>query len=124
MTQYKLIGTFEQLLPLINLPLKGAIKDEQLEVITEAGILLKNDKIHAVGKFTEMYSRAKALKAEMVEIDGGVALPAFVDCHTHICFGGSRANDYALRNAGATYLEIAKSGGGIWDTVTKTRTAS
>ncbi|MEL7020035.1 MAG: imidazolonepropionase [Bacteroidota bacterium] len=122
MTHYKLIGTFHQLLPLANLPLKGALKDQQLELISDAGILLKNNKIHAVGKFEEMYTRAKALKAEIIEIEqGGVVLPAFVDCHTHICFGGSRANDYALRNAGATYLDIAKSGGGIWDTVQKTR---
>jgi imidazolonepropionase len=53
-----------------------------------------------------------------------VGLPGFVDSHTHICFGGSRANDYALRNAGKSYLEIAKGGGGIWDTVTQTRKSS
>ena len=50
-----------------------------------------------------------------------VALPGLVDCHTHLCFGGSRARDFALRNAGKTYLEIAQAGGGIWDTVTQTR---
>ncbi|MBT8283710.1 MAG: imidazolonepropionase, partial [Muriicola sp.] len=50
--------------------------------------------------------------------------PGFIDCHTHICFNGSRAGDYALRNAGSSYLEIAEKGGGIWDTVTKTRQAS
>jgi len=44
-----------------------------------------------------------------------------VDCHTHLCFGGSRARDFGLRNAGKTYLEIAQAGGGIWDTVTQTR---
>ena len=47
-----------------------------------------------------------------------------IDAHTHICFGGSRAKDYALRNSGKTYLEIAKAGGGIWDTVTETRKAT
>ncbi len=52
-----------------------------------------------------------------------VCLPGFVDSHTHICFGGTRARDYAYRNAGKTYLEIAKAGGGIWDTVTQTRKA-
>ncbi len=53
-----------------------------------------------------------------------LVLPGFVDAHTHICFGGSRAHDYAMRNAGKTYLEIAKAGGGIWDTVTQTRKAT
>jgi imidazolonepropionase len=52
-----------------------------------------------------------------------VLLPGFVDCHTHICFAGSRAKDYAMRTAGKTYLEIAKAGGGIWDSVTQTRAA-
>ena len=50
-------------------------------------------------------------------------LPGFVDCHTHICFAGSRAKDYAMRIQGKTYLEIAKAGGGIWDSVTQTREA-
>ena len=53
-----------------------------------------------------------------------VGLPGFVDAHTHICFGGSRAQDYAMRNAGKSYLEIAKAGGGIWDTVRHTRATS
>jgi len=60
---------------------------------------------------------------EKVE-DNTVCIPGMIDAHTHICFAGSRANDYALRNAGKSYLEIAKAGGGIWDTVTKTRKAS
>src|SRR5690606_13818454 len=48
----------------------------------------------------------------------------FVDAHTHICFAGNRARDYAMRVAGRPYLEIAKAGGGIWDSVTQTRAAS
>jgi histidine ammonia-lyase len=53
-----------------------------------------------------------------------IALPGFVDCHTHICYAGSRESDYAKRFSGKSYLEIARQGGGIWDTVTKTRAAS
>ena len=53
-----------------------------------------------------------------------VALPGLIDPHTHICFAGSRANDYAMRISGKTYLEIAKEGGGIWQTVQNTREAS
>ena len=51
-------------------------------------------------------------------------LPGFIDCHTHLCFAGDRSKDYALRIAGKSYLEIAKAGGGIWDSVTQTRKAS
>ena len=114
----KLIGPFYQLLPLTGLPLKGALNDNQLVCIEEGGILISKGEIVKVGKF-------KNLKSEADSIDtissNGVCLPGFVDAHTHICFGGSRANDFALRNAGKSYLEIAKAGGGIWDTVTKTR---
>ena len=63
-------------------------------------------------------------KAEIEEITGEqVLLPGFVDCHTHLCFAGDRSKDYAMRIAGKSYLEIAKAGGGIWDSVTQTRQA-
>jgi imidazolonepropionase len=55
---------------------------------------------------------------------GRVALPGFVDSHTHLVFAGERAHEYALRARGATYQEIAAAGGGILSTVTATRAAS
>ncbi|OGR56640.1 MAG: imidazolonepropionase, partial [Desulfobacula sp. RIFOXYB2_FULL_45_6] len=51
-------------------------------------------------------------------------LPGFVDCHTHLVFAGSRSNEFELRLKGATYEEIAKTGGGIFSTVKATRNAS
>lgn len=51
-------------------------------------------------------------------------LPAFVECHTHLVFAGSRADEFELRNNGVSYLEIAKKGGGILSTMKKTRQAS
>ena len=45
-----------------------------------------------------------------------VLLPGFVDCHTHLLWGGSRATDFERRNSGMTYQEILNSGGGIFDT--------
>lgn len=61
----------------------------------------------------------------MEETEGEqIAMPAFTDCHTHICFAGNRANDFSMRNAGKTYLEIAESGGGIWSSVKHTREAT
>jgi len=116
-----LIGPFTQLLPMTGLPLKGALKDEQLPIIENGGILVSEGKILKVGVFDEL----KSDDVDIHPIEGAqVCLPGFVDSHTHICFGGTRARDYAYRNAGKTYLEIAKAGGGIWDTVTQTRKAS
>lgn len=123
MKNLKLIGPITQVLTLDGLPLKGALNDEQLEIIQEAGILIEGDKIFQTGTWESL---CKAFpEAEKIELTGDfVALPGLVDCHTHICFAGSRAKDFAMRNAGKTYLEIAQAGGGIWDTVTQTRKLS
>jgi imidazolonepropionase len=53
---------------------------------------------------------------------GRLAIPGLVDSHTHLAFGGWRADEFALRSRGATYLELARAGGGIASTVTSTRT--
>ncbi|SFT92318.1 imidazolonepropionase [Algoriphagus locisalis] len=118
----KLIGPISQLLTLDKLPLKGALKDEQLEILEYAGILMEGEKILEIGNFNDLKAKAKSLNAEVIELEKDfVALPGWIDCHTHICFGGTRAQDFAMRNAGKSYLEIAEAGGGIWDTVTQTR---
>ncbi|GMN11526.1 imidazolonepropionase [Croceitalea sp. MTPC9] len=116
-----LIGPFTQVLPMTNIPLKGALEDHQLEVITNGGILISEGKITGIGKFDDLKSNG----VEIAHVEGeSVCIPGMIDAHTHICFAGSRANDFALRNSGKSYLEIAKAGGGIWDTVTKTRKAT
>lgn len=119
----KLIGPFTQILPLTGLPLKGALEDEQLHIVANGGVLIEDGLILAVDDFEKL--RKNYPSAQIEEITGDhVLLPGFVDCHTHICFAGSRAKDYAMRNAGKSYLEIAASGGGIWDSVTQTRAAT
>lgn len=119
----KLIGPFRQVVTLANLPLRGKLSDGQLEIITDGGILIQNNKIHQLGNFETLKSENQSIQIETVEGEQ-IVLPAFVDSHTHICFGGNRANDFAMRNAGKTYLEIAESGGGIWSSVQHTRNAS
>lgn len=123
MKNLKLIGPFKQLLPMTGLPLKGALSDEQLLVLEGVGIVIEGELIKEIGSFQKL--KTKFNKVQIHELKGDhTCLPGFVDSHTHICFGGTRANDYAMRNAGKSYMEIAKAGGGIWDTVTQTRNAS
>ncbi|MEP3207919.1 MAG: imidazolonepropionase [Maribacter sp.] len=123
MYRKKLIGPFRQLIPMTGLALKGAIADSQLTILENAGILIKDGDILAISSFEDLAKNSEDV--EIQELKGNhTCIPGLIDAHTHICYGGSRAKDYAMRNAGKTYLEIAKAGGGIWDTVTQTRKAS
>ena len=119
----KLIGPFKQVVTLANLPLRGKLSDEQLEIIVDGGIVVDQDVIQKIGNFDTLRSENPGIEIEKIEGEQ-VVMPALVDSHTHICFGGNRANDFAMRNAGKSYLEIAESGGGIWSSVQHTRNAS
>lgn len=122
-TVMKLTGPFKQIVTLARLPLRGKISDDQLEIIENGGIISENGIIKKVGNFNDLQTEFPQIDTEIID-EEQVALPAFTDSHTHICFGGNRANDFAMRNAGKTYLEIAESGGGIWNSVQHTRDAS
>ncbi len=123
-----LLGPFSQLLTLNNLPARGPISDDQLEIIPHAGIVYNGQlnnggTIVAVGNFEAL--RKEYPRASINEMRKAVvALPGLIDCHTHLCWAGSRAQDFAMRNSGATYLEMAAAGGGIKTTVAQTRAAS
>jgi imidazolonepropionase len=121
----KLTGPFRQLITLDKLPLKGPIPDNNLEIVNNAGILIENDLIKKTGDFSKIKAELGNSNYELEQIERDmVAMPGFIDCHTHICYAGSRENDYAKRVSGKSYLEIASQGGGIWDTVIKTRAAT
>lgn len=66
----------------------------------------------------------RAAGARVVDATGKTVLPGLVECHTHLVFGGSRAHEFQLRAAGASYAQIAAAGGGIMSTVRATRAAS
>ncbi|MGI9526542.1 MAG: imidazolonepropionase, partial [Weeksellaceae bacterium] len=112
----KIIGPFTQLLPMTNMPLKGALQDDNLPIIKNGGIVVDGGKVVETDTYTTLLE--KYPKATLQTTNGNtVALPGFVDSHTHICWGGTRAMDFAMRNAGKTYMDIAREGGGIWSTV-------
>ena len=92
-----------------------------LGLFPNAAIGIADGRIVRVGKRTELAGfRAK----EVVALGGAWVTPGLIDCHTHLVFGGTRANEHAMRRAGATYEEIAQAGGGIASTVKATREAS
>src|SRR5699024_9776880 len=116
-----IIGPFKQLLTMNKLPVKGALSDDELEIIAAGGILIEGEKIVEVGDFSSLKEKWSDAAEVITLTDDYIALPGYVDCHTHIGFGGDRANDCAMRNAGSSYLKIAEAGGGIWNTVRDTR---
>lgn len=116
----KITGPFTQILTFSELPLKGPLHDEQLEILTGSGIATEEGKIIKTGDWENL--KKEFPHAEIEEIQGeAVLLPGFLDSHTHICFGGTRARDFAMRLNGKSYLEIAESGGGIQSSVKSTR---
>lgn len=118
-----LIGPFSQLLTMRGLPVKGPLTDNSLEIIENGAILVKHNQIQDIGTFEAL--RKQYPESTVEEITKEItAVPGLIDMHTHICFAGSRAMDFAARNSGKTYLEIAKEGGGIWSTVKHTRAAT
>ena len=92
-----------------------------LGLIDNGAIAIADGKILRVGKRTELAGfRAK----DVVALGGAWVTPGLIDCHTHLVFGGTRADEYAMRRAGATYEQIAEAGGGIASTVKRTAAAS
>jgi imidazolonepropionase len=120
----QLIGPFKQILTLAGLPMKGAITDDQLQIIPDGGVWIEDGIIIAVDSFEKLRKEYPTNESIWEIKEDHVLLPGFIDCHTHMCFAGDRSKDYAMRIAGKSYLEIAKAGGGIWDSVTQTRAAS
>jgi len=101
--------------------LEGVSAANPLGIVENGAIGIADGKIVRVGKRTEL---AGFRANEVVALGGAWVTPGLVDCHTHLVFGGTRADEHAMRRAGASYEEIAKAGGGIASTVKRTAAAS
>ncbi len=109
-------------------------KVEDLSIIKNACLVCDetSGKILFVGldsklnSFLKNYSFQNKLKFKVNEVllKNKTVLPGFIDCHTHSVFAGNRFEEFELRNQGATYQEIAASGGGILSTMRATREIS
>jgi imidazolonepropionase len=97
----------------------------ELGIIEDGLVAIEDDKIVAVGKTSELKPKLKFLPhTKVIDAQNQVVMPGFVDCHTHLVYGGSREDEFEMRASGATYQEIAAQGGGIRSTVKATRKAS
>src|SRR5215813_840463 len=92
-------------------------------IITRGVLLVRDGLVERVGTEAEIGVLIDA-GTEVVDAGGRVMLPGFVDAHTHPVFAGTRVDEFEERIKGATYQEIAASGGGIQSTVNQTRAAS
>lgn len=96
---------------------------EEISIVADGVMLTREGKVEWVGPASEV-TRARLVGRQIIDAGKRVVLPGFVDAHTHPIFAGTRVEEYALRAKGATYEQIAASGGGIRSTVRKTREAT
>ena len=90
-------------------------------LIQDAVVIINDGKVEFVGP---AYDAPATPTADVVDGNGGLLTPGLIDCHTHLVWAGSRANEFAQRLHGISYQEIAEQGGGIKSTVKATREAS
>ena len=94
-------------------------------VIPGGALAARDGRIVAVGPADEVLAAVETGPGtQVIDARGRAVIPGFVDPHTHLCFAGDRAEEFALRLGGATYQELAARGGGILKTVRATRAAS
>jgi imidazolonepropionase len=91
-------------------------------LIKNAALVWTDGLVRWVGHHADM--PAKFQDEPVVDCERRLVVPGLVDCHTHLCFGGWRGDEFELRLRGASYREIAQAGGGIASTVAATRGAS
>lgn len=101
---------------------KKGTEMQELGIIENGAVAVIGNLIKAVGTSNEILSEYKA--ENVIDAGGKVVMPAFVDPHTHIIYGGNRLDEFELKIKGADYLEILANGGGILSTVKHTREAT
>jgi imidazolonepropionase len=92
--------------------------------IERGAIAAKDGRFAWVGYAADLPKPPDELAHVVRRCDGAWITPGLIDCHTHLVFGGDRAREFELRLQGASYEEIARSGGGIASTVAATRAGS
>jgi imidazolonepropionase len=97
---------------------------KELAIVKDGALIIRRGLIVGVGTRKYVESLPGARTAKKFDVGGRVVLPGFVDSHTHLIHAASRAEEYELKIAGASYEEIARKGGGILNSVKKLRAAT
>tara|TARA_B100001248_G_scaffold262492_1_gene258824 strand:- start:4462 stop:5679 length:1218 start_codon:yes stop_codon:yes gene_type:complete len=113
----ELIGPFSQIITMVNLPERGVISDNSLEIIDDGGVVIEDGKIIEVGDFLSLSKNNSDVREITYPC---ILLPGFIDSHTHVCHYGNRSDEYAKRNSGISYQQILEEGGGIHNTMNST----
>lgn len=95
-----------------------------LGIIKDGALGIRNGKLAYVGPRSGLPGEIGNLALDVRDAQGAWASPALIDCHTHLVYGGNRAQEFQARLEGLSYEEIARQGGGILSTVRATRAAS
>jgi imidazolonepropionase len=93
-----------------------------LGIVPDGAVAVRDGRVLAVGPSATLTEQVQA--THTLDADGRVVMPGFVDPHTHLVWAGERADEFEMRVAGASYMEIMAAGGGIMSTVRHTRAAS
>ncbi len=115
-------------MPDVNVILKGfrcltmCQSDDPYGWLSDAAIVIQDGRIHWLGPENELPSQPP--NAQVIQGDGMLLTPGLIDCHTHLVWGGSRADEWEMRLSGVSYEQIARQGGGILSTVKATRQAT
>jgi len=105
----------------VNANLATMIPGRQYGAVEDGAIAVSGQRISWIGKRKDLLPGIEAKASKLVDVEGDWITPGLIDCHTHLVYGGCRANEFELRLQGVSYEEIARRGGGIRSTVSATR---
>ncbi|MHA2214200.1 MAG: imidazolonepropionase, partial [Candidatus Thorarchaeota archaeon] len=104
---------------------KSGVEMMELSIVQDGALAIEDGRIAAVGKTRDVISKVDDEESiPTMQFPEQLVLPGFVDSHTHLVFGGSREQDFAMKLAGKSYMEILQAGGGILNTLRHTRAAT
>jgi imidazolonepropionase len=110
---------------LINCRIANPRADGSGYAVTDAAAIgIAGHQIVFAGAQSDLPSLPDGLAEATIDLADALVTPGLIDCHTHLIFGGNRANEFEMRLQGASYQDVARAGGGINASVRATRSAS